>query len=157
MQTKPKEIFHRYRLVNDEHVTVPRLGLEGVTLIKPTETDEAWLVSRHKLEKLHKHVRSMQNPTGFVEYQEFDAWNPKEPTFTPPVTAPTVFFSRDELFTLTRKELEQAAHKLSLNPVALKDEALIKKILQEQKKYQPEEVVVAPEAPVPAPAEVPAV
>lgn len=110
------------------------MGVEGYHLDK-TER----LLSSTQLDRLTKHVRSMHNPGGLLEYQKIDQY--RNVLYTPPMEPPVEFYTRDQLFEKKRSDLEKIAEALLLDTVAIKDDILIKKILQEQAKYRVSESV----------------
>ncbi len=128
-------IYYRYRLFDDPLTPASRMSLEGTILQKKDEKTDGWFTTRTQVPSLEKHIRSANNPIGFVEYQEYDPMK-NEVSFTPSINGPDVYYSRDELYLMERKELERAAKGVNLSPFAVKSEFLIKKILVEQKKFQ---------------------
>jgi len=110
-----------------------RMGVDGTNL---SQTE--WLISRTRIDRLTKHVRSLNNPKGLVEMQEFDPFT-GEVYATPALTPPTIIYTRDQLGVMTREELLEIAHKLDITTRGAQADMLVRKIIQEQQKYLPKE------------------
>lgn len=131
-------VYFRYRLHDGPNIVSPSMAVEGQMLQKGK-----WLTSRYKLDKLTKHVRSMGNLQGLVEYQEYDPMTDSV-LFTPSLTPPEVTYTRDELYMMERPELEKVAGRLNISSMGVTSDALIKLTLLEQKKIpakQPSSIV----------------
>lgn len=128
-----KTVYFRYKLRDDGMAPATRMGVDGTNL-----SQTQWLVSKFKLDRLTKHVRSLNNPKGLVEMQEFDPFT-NEVYATPALTPPTVIYTRDQLGVMTRDELLEIAHKLDIMTRGAQADMLVRKIIQEQQNYMKKE------------------
>lgn len=124
-----KQLIHyRYRIFEDtEHSTI---SIDNIKLSKAM-----WHTSPHKLEKLDKWVRSLNNPSGIVEYEEIDRYT-NSITYKPPMGPPEKFYTRDELFVMSRDELCEIAGTMCIPTINIKNDSLIRLILNNQTRFQ---------------------
>lgn len=127
-------ILYRYRLYPNNSFKTNRICIEKHTLSAPEGNNPGWTYNPYKIEKLSKYVRTKDNPDGPVEYEEYDPLT-REILYKPNLSGMCKMHSRDELFTYDRQQLEKIADNIYVNHIAVKDNNLIKAILQEQSKY----------------------
>lgn len=125
-----KLVYYRYKLRDDGKAPADRVGVGGHNL----STTE-WKISPHKLETLNPHLRSLNNPDGWVEMQEFDPYT-EEVYGAPATKVPEKAYNRDQLAVMKRDELVEIAKSLALETYNAKADMLVNKIIDAQAKFQ---------------------
>lgn len=121
-------IYYRYKIHKDH--PNDKISIEDIKLQK-----DKWHTSANKLDKLNSWIKSMQNPQGFVEYEEFDIKSGNI-TYKPPAGPPEIFYDRDQLFVMSRDELCNVANDLGISTINIKNDHLMRLILQNQVRFQ---------------------
>lgn len=128
MPTEDRQIFHRYRLI--EEYKDDTYGLNGVNLSK------TWVDFHSPKNEIHSYIRSKSNPSGIIDYVEYerisktnlydsDAYYRKVPTKIDPV----VFYK------MSRKELEEVCKMYGIVTTMKVNEFLIKVIIKAQDEF----------------------
>lgn len=135
----------RYKL-NDNWRGEPAAQICGVDLSR-----HKWAIFKSRVIGLQRVVRSIKNPAGIVDVEEFYASANEEKVLasTVPKTTqelPTKIYELPHLSSMRHVELMDIARAYGINPNNKKDKVLIREIMEAQDKRSNAPAIVTPDA-----------
>jgi hypothetical protein len=139
--TRLNSPHHKYVL--NENTEAPNMSIEGIHVSKAPKS----FFSKQHL--LHKYIRTKENPKGILDYEEYiPATGRIIFSNLKILNQDTVEVPLEELQLMGRDSLIEIAHHYNIDAIGKRDDVLVKKIYEAQKKKFPKKDKTTTEAPV---------